>query len=163
MSERAELYDPVKCTRTGVGEVEKKFGVPPSMCNDVIALMGDAADGIPGAVGIGVKTAAKMMQQFGGLETMLERVGEVRGKKTQQVRFPSACVSVFFWTRLEYRNRTAKPFFWSFSASASVQETPSFSPRMCCFMQTLPSYVPLTLRALPYLGSLCSTPAGTLR
>jgi DNA polymerase-1 len=89
VSENAVLYDPVRCTRTGVGEVEKKFGVPPSMCSDVIALMGDAADGIPGAVGIGVKTAAKMMLQFGGLESMLERVGEVRGKKTQQARSPT--------------------------------------------------------------------------
>jgi hypothetical protein len=90
------------------------------MCSDVIALMGDAADGIPGAVGIGVKTAAKMMLQFGGLESMLKRVGEVRGKKTQQARSPTphARPPSIAWTWFEYTEIWQQSlFFWSFFAT----------------------------------------------
>ncbi|HYN74095.1 MAG TPA: 5'-3' exonuclease H3TH domain-containing protein, partial [Nakamurella sp.] len=61
----AELVDPA--------EVRRRYGVPPELVPDFIALRGDPSDGIPGAKGIGEKTAAELLQRHGSLETALER------------------------------------------------------------------------------------------
>ena len=49
----------------------EKFGVPPEKVGDVLALMGDSVDNVPGVPGIGPKTASQLIQQFGDLETVL--------------------------------------------------------------------------------------------
>jgi 5'-3' exonuclease len=54
-------------------EVERRYGIPPTLVPDFIALRGDPSDGIPGAKGIGEKTAADLLQRHGSLETALER------------------------------------------------------------------------------------------
>ncbi|MHB1191479.1 MAG: DNA polymerase I [Longimicrobiales bacterium] len=54
-----------------------KFGIPPSQVADYLALIGDASDNVPGAPGIGPKTAVKLLEEFGSLEAMLERTAEV--------------------------------------------------------------------------------------
>jgi DNA polymerase-1 len=58
-------------------EVETKWGVPPSSLRDLLALMGDAVDNVPGVPGVGEKTAAALIGRFGNLETLYERLGEV--------------------------------------------------------------------------------------
>jgi len=60
----------------GIPEVTEKWGVPPAMIGDVLALTGDAADNIPGITGVGVKTASKWLGRFGSLGALLERCGE---------------------------------------------------------------------------------------
>jgi DNA polymerase-1 len=79
-----EMMDPMKNRRIGVAEVEEKFGVRPDRVVDVQALAGDSVDNVPGAPGIGLKTAALLIQEYGDLETLLERAGEIRQEKRRQ-------------------------------------------------------------------------------
>ncbi|MCX7645750.1 MAG: DNA polymerase I [Rhodobacteraceae bacterium] len=79
-----EMFDAMKNRRIGVEEVEEKFGVRPERVVDVQALAGDSIDNVPGAPGIGVKTAALLINEFGDLETLLARAGEIRQEKRRQ-------------------------------------------------------------------------------
>ncbi|MEM6386168.1 MAG: DNA polymerase I [Pseudomonadota bacterium] len=79
-----EMFDAMKNTRIGVEGVEEKFGVLPEKVIDVQALAGDSVDNIPGAPGIGVKTAALLINEFGDLETLLERAEEIKQPKRRQ-------------------------------------------------------------------------------
>ena len=72
-----EMYDAMKLKRIGVAEVAEKFGVTPDRVVDVQALAGDSVDNVPGAPGIGVKTAALLINEFGDLETLLARAEEI--------------------------------------------------------------------------------------
>ncbi len=67
-------------------DVEAKFGVPPARIVDYLALMGDAVDNIPGVEKCGPKTAAKWLGQFGSLDAVIERAGEVTGKIGENLR-----------------------------------------------------------------------------
>jgi len=64
--------------------VEEKFGVPPERVPDVLALMGDASDNVPGVPGIGPKTAVELVRRFGPLEEVLSRAGEVEKEKVRE-------------------------------------------------------------------------------
>ncbi|MCV2882330.1 DNA polymerase I [Actibacterium sp. XHP0104] len=79
-----EMYDAMKNKRIGVEEVEEKFGVGPDRVIDIQALAGDSVDNIPGAPGIGVKTAALLINEFGDLETLLNRADEIKQPKRRQ-------------------------------------------------------------------------------
>lgn len=79
-----EMLDAMKNKRIGIAEVEEKFGVKPGRVIDVQALAGDSVDNIPGAPGIGIKTAALLINEFGDLETLLERADEIRQPKRSQ-------------------------------------------------------------------------------
>ncbi|MEP9349924.1 DNA polymerase I [Xanthobacter sp. KR7-225] len=70
--------------RIGVGEVLEYFGVPPEKVTDVQALAGDSTDNVPGVPGIGVKTAAQLIADFGDLETLLARAGEIKQPKRRE-------------------------------------------------------------------------------
>ncbi len=76
-----EMLDAMKNKRIGVEEVVEKFGVGPERVVDVQALAGDSVDNVPGAPGIGVKTAALLINEYGDLETLLERAGEIKQPK----------------------------------------------------------------------------------
>ena len=78
------MFDGMKNERIAEPEVEKKFGVTPDKVIDVQALAGDSVDNIPGAPGIGVKTAAKLLEDFGTLEALLERAEEIKQPKRRQ-------------------------------------------------------------------------------
>jgi DNA polymerase-1 len=71
--------------RIGPEEVVERFGVPPEKVPDVQALMGDKTDNVPGVPGIGVKTAAELINQFGDLETLLARTSEIKQEKRRQL------------------------------------------------------------------------------
>lgn len=79
------LHDPLKNKPITDTEVLEKFGVPPSQVIDVQALAGDSTDNIPGAPGIGVKTAAQLITEYGSLEQLLERAGEIKQPKRREV------------------------------------------------------------------------------
>ncbi|MEO0943567.1 MAG: DNA polymerase I [Pseudomonadota bacterium] len=79
-----EMFDAMKNTRIGVEGVEAKFGVGPDRVIDVQALAGDSVDNIPGAPGIGVKTAALLINEYGDLDTLLERAEEIKQPKRRQ-------------------------------------------------------------------------------
>ena len=75
------VLDTMKNRRLGVEEVREKFGVPPELVGDVLALMGDSIDNVPGVAGIGPKTAAELINKFGSLDGVLAGAGEIKGKR----------------------------------------------------------------------------------
>ncbi|NNK79522.1 MAG: DNA polymerase I, partial [Litoreibacter sp.] len=79
-----EMFDAMKNNRIDVEGVEAKFGVGPERVVDVQALAGDSVDNVPGAPGIGVKTAALLINEYGDLETLLERADEIKQPKRRQ-------------------------------------------------------------------------------
>lgn len=78
------LLDPMKNRPIGRDEVIEKFGVPPERVVDVQALAGDATDNVPGAPGIGLKTAALLIREYGDLDTLLARAEEIRQPKRRE-------------------------------------------------------------------------------
>ena len=78
------MYDTMKDKRIGAAEVMEKFGVGPEKVIEVQALIGDSSDNVPGVPGIGPKTAAELIIQYGDLETLLKRAGEIKQDKRRQ-------------------------------------------------------------------------------
>ncbi|WP_333714261.1 DNA polymerase I [Yoonia sp.] len=79
-----EMLDPMKNRRIDRDGVIEKFGVGPERVVDVQALAGDSVDNIPGAPGIGIKTAALLINEFGDLESLLDRAGEIKQPKRRE-------------------------------------------------------------------------------
>ncbi|MEM1419854.1 MAG: DNA polymerase I [Pseudomonadota bacterium] len=84
VTDRVGMLDPMKNRTIGHDEVIEKFGVAPTRVIDVQALAGDSVDNVPGAPGIGIKTAAQLIDQFGDLETLLARTEEIKQPKRRQ-------------------------------------------------------------------------------
>jgi len=78
------MYDTMKDRRIGIPEVIEKFGVPPEKVVEVQALAGDSTDNVPGVPGIGVKTAAQLIIEYGDLEQLLFRAGEIKQPKRRE-------------------------------------------------------------------------------
>ncbi len=78
------MLDPINYRSIGPDEVREKFGVPPDKVIDVQALAGDSTDNVPGVPGIGVKTAAELINEYGDLETLLARAGEIKQPKRRE-------------------------------------------------------------------------------
>ena len=78
------MHDPMKQRRIGPDEVYEKFGVGPDRVIDVQALCGDATDNVPGVPGIGVKTAALLINEYGDLDGVLARAEEIKQPKRRQ-------------------------------------------------------------------------------
>jgi DNA polymerase-1 len=79
-----EMMDPLKGRTIATPEVVEKFGVPPDKVVDVQALCGDPTDNVPGVPGIGVKTAAQLITEYGDLDTLLARVAEIKQPKRRE-------------------------------------------------------------------------------
>lgn len=84
------MYDTMKDRRLGVAEVIEKFGVPPEKVVEVQALAGDSVDNVPGVPGIGIKTAAQLITEYGDLETLLARAGEIKQPKRREALIENA-------------------------------------------------------------------------
>jgi DNA polymerase I len=78
------MFDTMKDKKIGRAEVIEKFGVPPEKVIEVQALIGDSTDNVPGVPGIGVKTAAQLIGEYGDLETLLKRAPEIKQEKRRQ-------------------------------------------------------------------------------
>jgi DNA polymerase-1 len=78
------MLDTMKNLRIGPDQVVEKFGVPPEKVVDVQALCGDSVDNVPGAPGIGVKTAAALILEYGDLDTLLARAPEIKQQKRRE-------------------------------------------------------------------------------
>jgi DNA polymerase-1 len=78
------MLDPIKQRPIGAAEVREKFGVGPDKVADVQALCGDSVDNVPGVPGIGVKTAAELINTYGDLETLLMHAAEIKQPKRRQ-------------------------------------------------------------------------------
>ena len=85
-----EMYDAMKNKRIGPEQVEEKFGVAPNRVIDVQSLAGDSVDNVPGAPGIGVKTAALLINEYGDLDSLLERASEIKQPKRRETLINNA-------------------------------------------------------------------------
>ena len=81
VGEGVEMFDAMKNRRIDRDGVWEKFGVGPERVVDVQALAGDSVDNVPGAPGIGIKTAALLINEYGDLDSLLERAGEIKQPK----------------------------------------------------------------------------------
>ena len=78
------MWDTMKDKTYGVEDVREKYGVGPGRLPDVFGLMGDSSDNIPGVPGIGPKIASQLIQEYGDLETLLQKAGEIKQPKRRQ-------------------------------------------------------------------------------
>ncbi|MFZ1512357.1 MAG: 5'-3' exonuclease H3TH domain-containing protein, partial [Tabrizicola sp.] len=85
-----DMFDPMKARVIGPDEVMEKFGVGPDRVIDVQSLAGDSVDNVPGAPGIGLKTAALLINEYGDLDTLLARVGEIKQPKRREALVENA-------------------------------------------------------------------------
>ena len=84
VTDKVVMYDTMKDRRIGIPEVIEKFGVPPEKVVEVQALAGDSTDNVPGVPGIGIKTAAQLIVEYGDLEQLLFRAGEIKQPKRRE-------------------------------------------------------------------------------
>jgi DNA polymerase I len=90
VTDKVTMYDTMKDRRIGIPEVIEKFGVPPEKVVEVQALAGDSTDNVPGVPGIGVKTAAQLIVEYGDLEQLLFRAGEIKQPKRREALIENA-------------------------------------------------------------------------
>ncbi len=84
VNDQVRMWDPIKSKTISYAEVQEKFGVTPDKVVDIQALAGDSTDNVPGVPGIGVKTAAELINTYGSLETLLERASEIKQPKRRE-------------------------------------------------------------------------------
>ena len=84
VTDRVNMIDTMKDKKIGPAEVLEKFEVGPERVIDVQSLAGDSVDNVPGVPGIGIKTAALLINEYGDLETLLERAGEIKQNKRRE-------------------------------------------------------------------------------
>jgi DNA polymerase-1 len=84
ITERATIWDPMKDEVLDRSRVAEKFGLQPQQMVDVMGLCGDATDNVPGVPGIGMKTALSLIQQFGSLDSLYERLESISRDKQRQ-------------------------------------------------------------------------------
>ncbi|PQA87914.1 DNA polymerase I [Hyphococcus luteus] len=84
VSDRVSMFDPIKNKKIGREEVIEKFGLGPEHVVDIQSLAGDSTDNVPGVPGIGVKTAAQLIEEYGDLDALLNRAEEIKQKKRRE-------------------------------------------------------------------------------
>ncbi|WP_033316084.1 5'-3' exonuclease H3TH domain-containing protein, partial [Pseudochrobactrum sp. AO18b] len=84
VTEQVSMYDGMKDKQISIPEVIEKWGVPPEKMIDLQSLTGDSTDNVPGIPGIGPKTAAQLLEEFGDLDTLLARASEIKQNKRRE-------------------------------------------------------------------------------
>ncbi len=93
-----KVYDPLKKEILGVDEVNAKYGIQlPTQLIDILGLMGDSADNIPGCPGVGPKGAEKLVQQFGSIENLLEHTDQLKGALKQKIEDNAEQIRLSKW------------------------------------------------------------------
>ena len=90
VSDTVIMYDTMKDKRIGRAEVIEKFGLGPERVVEVQALAGDTSDNVPGVPGIGIKTAAQLLTEYGDLDQLLARAGEIKQPKRREALIDNA-------------------------------------------------------------------------
>jgi DNA polymerase I len=85
-NDSVELFDVHTDTPFGEGELREQLGIGPGQVIDLLTLMGDTSDNVPGVEGVGEKTAALLLKEFGSLDVLLARASEVKGKRGEKLR-----------------------------------------------------------------------------
>lgn len=84
VTDKVTMFDTMKNRKIGREEVVEKFGLGPEHVVNIQALAGDSTDNVPGVPGIGIKTAAQLIEEYGDLDTLLERAEEIKQKKRRE-------------------------------------------------------------------------------
>lgn len=84
INDHTKMYDAMKGKIVGAKEVKEKFGVPPSQMLDLLSMVGDSADNVPGIPGIGPKTAALLLDEYGTLDNILANTPNIKQEKRRQ-------------------------------------------------------------------------------
>jgi len=84
VNDRTHIYEPMKKKKIDINGVLEKFGVYPHQIVDFLALLGDAADNVPGVDGVGQKTAAKLLQEYQTIEGIYENIEKITSKKVRE-------------------------------------------------------------------------------
>ncbi len=84
VNQQVGMYDGMKDRPIGIKEVIEKWGVPPEKMIDLQSLTGDSTDNVPGVPGIGPKTAAQLLDEFGDLDTLLDHAGDIKQQKRRE-------------------------------------------------------------------------------
>ncbi|MCA1405791.1 DNA polymerase I [Ensifer sp. IC3342] len=84
VTSRVSMYDSMKDKQITIPDVIEKWGVPPEKMIDLQAMTGDSTDNVPGIPGIGPKTAAQLLEEYGDLDTLLARAGEIKQQKRRE-------------------------------------------------------------------------------
>ena len=84
VNQQVGMYDSMKDRPIGIEEVVEKWGVPPEKMIDLQSLTGDSTDNVPGVPGIGPKTAAQLLDEFGDLDTLLAHAGDIKQQKRRE-------------------------------------------------------------------------------
>lgn len=85
INDQVEMFDPMKNKKIGIKEVVEKFGVKPNKVIQIQALTGDKIDNIPGAPGIGPKTALELIKQFGDIDELIKNVEKIKQEKRKNI------------------------------------------------------------------------------
>jgi DNA polymerase-1 len=85
ISDRVAMWDTMRDKTYGVPEVVEKFGVPPAQIRDMLALMGDSSDNIPGVPSVGPKTACELLHKYGTIDGIYAHLGEITKKRLREV------------------------------------------------------------------------------
>ena len=146
------MYDPSKEKRIGLAEVEEKFGVPPHQVIDVQALAGDSADNVPGVPGIGMKTAAALIHEFGTLEAVLENAHTIKQNKRREMLITHAETARISKQLVTLADDVALPF-----AFAELHHAPPDAEKLRAFLEHYGMRQLLTRHAELLIGSTPST------
>ncbi len=84
VTDKISMFDPMKNKKIGHDEVVEKFGMGPDHVIDIQSLAGDSTDNVPGVPGVGVKTAVQLLEEYGDLDTLLERAAEIKQNKRRE-------------------------------------------------------------------------------
>src|SRR5215813_1406643 len=109
VTDRVTMFDTMKDRRIGIPEVVEKFGVTPDKMIEVQALIGDPTDNVPGVRGIGVKTAAELINAYGDLETLLAHAGEIKQPKRRDTLIENAQLARLSRELVRLRDDVAVP------------------------------------------------------
>ncbi|ODT32269.1 MAG: DNA polymerase I [Kaistia sp. SCN 65-12] len=150
VSPSVALYDPMKDRQIGIPEVVEKWGVPPEKMIDLQALTGDSIDNIPGVPGIGPKTAALLLEQFGDLDTLLARAAEIKQDKRRQSILDNADQA-----RISRELVTLKRDVPDVEAPDAFTLEPPDGPRLIAFLKAM-EFTTLTRRVAEATGTEAS-------
>ena len=96
VSQGVRMLDTMKDRWIGIDDVKERFGVDPEHVPDVLALIGDSSDNVPGLTGVGPKTAGKLISRFGDLESLFEHSDEITGKVGENLSSEADTVRLSF-------------------------------------------------------------------
>ncbi|MCC0055310.1 MAG: DNA polymerase I [Rhodobiaceae bacterium] len=147
VGDRVIMFDTMKDKRIGVPEVIEKFGVPPALVADVQGLIGDSTDNIPGVPGIGVKTAAQLMEEYGDLDGVLANAENVKQPKRRQSLIDNAEIA-----RLSRRLATLDREVPLNHPIEELKVVEPDGPKLIAFLKAM-EFTTITRRVAEYTGT----------